>query len=37
MPSRIRLLLATLLLSFASGAIAQTVTIGVSIPSATHG
>lgn len=37
MPSKIRLLIATLLMCFATSALAQSVTIGVSIPSATHG
>ena len=35
--SKTRILLAIFLLSIASGSIAQSVTIGVSIPSATHG
>ncbi len=37
MTTRIRLLLATLLLSFSPNLIAEPVTIGVSIPAATHG
>ncbi len=37
MTTRIRLLLATLLFSFTSNLIAEAVTIGVSIPAATHG
>jgi len=35
--SKTRVFLVTILLSIASGSFAQTVTIGVSIPSATHG
>jgi len=35
--SKVRIVLATFLLSIASGSFAQSVTIGVSIPSATHG